>query len=291
MMDVATDAARSCFSQRDRHSRLGIERLSVFGMPPVEFVELAADLGCEWVGMSLSPSGRFNPHGYRDWSLRDDAALRRETRAALADKGVRIGILEGFVVAPDRDPHEFERDLDLLHELGGNRINVVSMDKDLHRTIEGFSVFADMASQRALRVSAEMGSLGPIGQIEAALAAVRCIGMDNFTLLVDAMHLFRLGNTVQQLAALPCGVIGYAQLCDAPWTPRFATYMEEAMYERMAPGDGELPLSEFVRCLPADIVVSLEIPMRSLAERGVGPRERLMPSVAAARLLLEQLPG
>jgi hypothetical protein len=65
-------------------NRLGIERLSVFGMPPVEFVELVADLDCGWVGMGLAPSGRFNSHGYRDWSLRDDAALRRETRAALS---------------------------------------------------------------------------------------------------------------------------------------------------------------------------------------------------------------
>jgi sugar phosphate isomerase/epimerase len=267
---------------------LGIDRLSVFGMPPVEFIELAADLGCGWVGMGLSPSGHFNPHGYRDWSLREDAALRRQTRQALADKGVRIGIFEGFAVAPGQDPRAFERDLDLLVELGGNRINVVSLDKDLQRSIEGFAIFADMASEHGVQVSAELGSLGPIGQIETALAAVQGVGRDNFNLLIDSMHYFRLGNTIDQLAALPRAVVGYAQLCDAPLAARFATYMEEAMYERMAPGDGELPLAEFVRCLPADIIVSLEIPMRSLAEKGVGPRERLFPSVAAARSLLQQ---
>ena len=269
-------------------NRLGIERLSVFSMPPVEFVQLAADLDCGWVGMGLAPSGRFNPHGYRDWSLRDDAALRRETRAALSDLDVRVGILEGFAVAPGQDPHAFERDLDLLLELGGNRINVVSLDKDLQRTIEGFAVFAEMASKRGLQVSAEMGSLGPLSKIEAALAAVNGVGRDNFTLLIDAMHFFRLGNTLDQLAAVPGPVIGYAQLCDAPWTPRFATYLEEAMYERLAPGDGELPLDEFVRYLPPDIIVSLEIPMRSLAEKGVGPRERLESSVAAARSFLQR---
>ena len=269
-------------------NRLGIERLSVFGMPPVEFVKLAADLGCGWVGMGLSPSGHFNPHGYRDWSLREDGALRRETRAALADMDVRLGILEGFAVAPGQDPRVFERDLDLLLELGGHRINVVSLDKDLQRTIEGFAVFAEMASERGLQVSAEVGSLGPIGQIETALAVVRAVSTDNFTLLIDAMHFFRLGNTVDQLATVPYGAIGYAQLCDAPWTSRFATYMEEAMYERLAPGDGELPLGEFIRYLPPDIVVSLEIPMRSLAEKGVGPYQRLISSVAAARCLLQE---
>lgn len=268
-------------------NRLGIERLSVFDMPPVEFVQLAADLGCGWVGMGLSPSGRCNPHGYQHWSLRNNAALRGETRAALSDLNVRIGIIEGFAVVPGQDPHTFERDLDLVLELGANRINAVSLDKDLQRTIEGFAVFADMAAKRGMQVSAEIGSLGPLDKIETALAVVRAVGTDNFTLLFDSMHFFRLGNTLDQLAVVPRGAIGYAQLCDAPWTPRFASYLEEAMCERLVPGDGELPLREFVRCVPPDIIVSLEIPMRTLAEMGVGPRERLMPAVTAARSLLQ----
>ena len=45
-----------------------------------------------------------------------------------------------------------------------------------------------------------------------------------------------------------------------------------------------------LRCNPEtgkkDIVISLEIPMRSLADQGVGARERLAPCVAAARSLL-----
>jgi sugar phosphate isomerase/epimerase len=110
--------------------------------------------------------------------------------------------------------------------------------------------------------------------------------MANFSLMIDAMHYFRLGNSLDELATLDPAMIGYVQLCDAPWQPRFDTYMEEAFYERMVPGQGELPLVEFLRLIPSDVVVSLEIPMRSLAEQGLGPRERLAPCVAAARALL-----
>jgi sugar phosphate isomerase/epimerase len=110
--------------------------------------------------------------------------------------------------------------------------------------------------------------------------------MPNFSLLIDSMHFFRLGNTVGELAVMDPKMIGYAQLCDAPWASRFDTYIEEALYERMAPGAGELPLAAFVQMLPADVVVSLEIPMRSLAERGIGPSERLASCVEAARSLL-----
>jgi sugar phosphate isomerase/epimerase len=265
---------------------LGIERLCVFGMPPVAFVELAADLGCDGVGVGLAPTSGYNPHGYPNWSLRDDAGLRRETVTALDDRGVAISIVEGFAFAPDHDMRAYDRDLDIVCELGADRINVVSLDKDLGRTIEAFAVLAAMAAQRGLRVSAEMGSLGPIARVEPALALVRSVGAANFSLLIDAMHFFRLGNTVDELAAIAPGLIGYVQLCDAPWTPRFDTYFEEAFYERLPPGAGELPLLAFLRRLPADVTVSLEIPMRALADQGVGPRERLAPCVQAARALL-----
>ena len=33
--------------------RLGIEMLSVFGMPPIEFVHLTADLGCRYITTSM----------------------------------------------------------------------------------------------------------------------------------------------------------------------------------------------------------------------------------------------
>ena len=42
-------------------NRLGIENISVFGLPPVEFVNLAADLGCRYISTGLEPI---------DWCLR-----------------------------------------------------------------------------------------------------------------------------------------------------------------------------------------------------------------------------
>ena len=143
---------------------LGIEFISVFGLPPVDFVHLAADLGCRYVSTALIGSP-LKSLGYPSFSLRDDAQLWRELR-----------------------------------------------------------------------------EIGP-------------------------------------------EVIGHVQLSDTTLMPRMKSYMEEAMYERMAPGYGELPLAELLAAVPTDVVVGLEIPMRSLAASGVGPIERLRPCVAAAREL------
>jgi hypothetical protein len=54
----------------------------------------------------------------------------------------------------------------------------------------------------------------------------------------------------------------------------------------MVPGEGELPLADFVRHIPDGVVVSIEIPIRSRAEQGQDARARTAPCVAAAKALL-----
>jgi hypothetical protein len=62
--------------------------------------------------------------------------------------------------------------------------------------------------------------------------------------------------------------------------------MEEALYERMVPGTGELPLVDILAAVPDEVMIGVEVPQRSLAESGVGPHERVAPCLAAARDLL-----
>lgn len=265
---------------------LGIERLGLFGMSPVEQIVLAAELGCDSVGIGLAPTPGYNPDNHAAWSLRDDPALRRETLAACRDRRIAISIIEGFAVLPGGNVRAFAGDLDLVAELGCDRINVVSIGKDMQQAIDGFAALAELGAERGLEVSAEMGSLGPLDRVAPALEVVRGVGRLNFSLVIDSMHFFRLGNTLADFAALDPALVGYVQLADAPWAPRFETYIEEAMFERMAPGEGELPLAEFLRLVPEGVTISLEIPIRSLAEQGVGPRERTKRCVDGARTLL-----
>jgi len=267
---------------------LGIEQISVFGMPPVEFVNMAADLGCRHVSMGLMSFG-YNPHGYAPWSLRDDAGLRREMNAAMADRGVSISLGEGLGVRPGGDVRDQARDLDIMCELGVKRINMVSMDPDLSRSFDQYAVLAEMAAERGVESTTEFAPELTVADLPTALAAVRHVNRPDFRLLIDTMHLRRSGGTAADVAALDPALIAYVQLCDAPLTPRFATYFEEAMYERMAPGTGELGLLEVLKALPRDRVFGLEIPLRTEAEAGLSPHERLGKCVEAARSLFAQL--
>lgn len=268
--------------------RLGIEHLSVFGLPPVEFVNLAADLGLHYIATGLT-AFPFNPHGYAAFSLREDAALRREMIAAMRDRDVSISLGEGFSVRTDKDMSGSSGDLDIMHELGITRINTVGLDPDLARTFDQFGVLAELAAARGMETTLEFGPGLTVGNLATALAAVQHVGRPDFRLLIDTMHLSRSGSTAADLAAIDPALIGYAQLSDAPLRARIPNYMEEAMFNRMVPGEGELPLRDIVAALPPNTVIGLEVPLRSQAETGIGPEVRLRRCVDAGKRLLAGL--
>jgi sugar phosphate isomerase/epimerase len=265
--------------------RLGIEFISVFGLPPVQFVNLAADLGCRHIGMMLTPMAD-NPHGYPPWSLRQDAALRRDMVAAMRDRGVSISLGEGFFARAGADLRDSAADLELMRELGVERIGTLSVDPDSARAFDQFAVLAEMTATLGMEVVIEFGPPLAVADLPTAVAAARHVGRSNTRLLIDTMHLIRSGSGAADLAALDPGMIGYLQLCDVPLVSKYADYAEEAKYERMMPGTGELPLLDILNVLPPHLAIGLEVPQRALARSGVKTHERLGGCVAAARSLL-----
>ncbi|WP_368681594.1 sugar phosphate isomerase/epimerase family protein [Mycobacterium intracellulare] len=268
-----------------RPDRLALGMLSVFGLPPIEFVELAAELGCPRISAAIQGMPLV-PLGYPAFSLKDDAALRKDLLAAMDDRGVTISLGDGFLVRPGADVDALRPDLDVMAELGVPRINVVSLDPDLPRTLDQFAALTELAAQRGIGTVVEPVPGLTIGDLPAGLAAAEYVGRSEFRLLVDTMHLMRSGSGASELAAVDPGRIGYAQLNDTTLRPRMDNYLEEAMFERLVPGEGDLPLRDILAALPADIVIEIEVPQRSLALAGVSPIERLRPCVAAARRLL-----
>ncbi len=271
-----------------RTARLGIEQLSVFGLPPVDFVNLAADLGCSCISTGLIGLG-YNPHGYPAFSLRDDVRLRRELTAVMRDRGVAISLGEGCIIRPDSDIRAAAGDMDIMRELGAERLNTVSMDPDLGRSLDQLASFAEMVAERGMRATIELCPALIINSLDAAIAAVRHVGRRDFGLLLDTMHLGRSGATAADVAAIDPELIGYVQLCDAPRMPREPNYLKEATLERMVPGEGDMPLRDYLEVLPRGLTVSLEVPLSSQAEAGIGPEIRLRRCVEAARRLLAEI--
>lgn len=264
---------------------LGIDFISVFGMPPLPFAALAAELGCRQISIGLSPI-TVNPHGYPAWSMRDDAALRRDFRQALDDHGISLSVGEAFLIRPGAEIADAAGDLDRMREIGVPQVNVLALEPDWPRAITELARFTDMAAERGMGATLELMPGMPIGPLDRALAALREVGKPSLRLLLDSMHLYRSGAATADIAAIDPAVIGHVQLCDVPKTSSLP-YGEEARHHRLPPGEGTLPLRDFIAALPANLPIGLEIPMLAKAEAGIGPHERLKPCIDAARALCD----
>jgi sugar phosphate isomerase/epimerase len=267
--------------------RLGLDMLSAFGLPPVEYVNLAADLGCGHVTTGLT-SLPWNPCGFRTWSLRDDGALRREMRAAMRDRGVAVSVVSGFSLRADADVRDLAADADLAAELGARQLGTVGMDPDIPRAHDQLAALTEMASARGMQVVLDFAPHQQINTLAGACAALRHAGSPDALLSLDGMHVFRGGDSVADIAALDPALIGYAQLCDAPREAPHSDYGREAMFERLVPGEGELPEAAFAAALPRDVLIGVEVPNLA-AVQAEGLAVFLGRAVAASRDLLQGL--
>lgn len=267
--------------------RLGIDFISVLGLPPVAFVDLAADLDCRQISIGLKPL-TANPHDYPAWSLREDKRLQRELLAALRDRDVSISIGEGVFALPNKPVSEAGADMDIFRELGAKRINFLSLNRDRGHAFDQCATFVEMACARGLETHVEFVPGLAIGDLPTALDVVKHVGGADVRVVIDAMHLYRSGSSAADIREFDPALIGHVQICDVPLISPFAKskYGEEAVHHRLPPGQGELPLHELFAALPADCIVGIETPMLTQAQAGVGPRERLEACLAGASAIL-----
>jgi sugar phosphate isomerase/epimerase len=269
---------------------VGIEYQTVLGYPPVEFVHLAADLGCHAISMKARTGSHnpYNPYGYGEFSFLDNPGLRRQMAAALKDRGVSISLAEGFVVVPGADLTDEQASLDVMWELGASRANAVTLDPDRGRSFDQFAAFAEAAAERGMQTTLEFAKSLALRDLDTALAAVRYVGRADFRLLIDTMHLVRSGSTAEDLAALDPSLFGYVQLSDATLQQRNPAYRDDSS-DRSVPGEGELPLAEIMSALPEWLPVGVEAPMRSRAAQGMPVGECTRLAVEGARAVLAQV--
>jgi hypothetical protein len=112
--------------------RLGIDCLSMFGLPPVQFVTF---------GVQVS----VNPENYPAYSL-VDASTQREVKAALRSNGIALKSGEGFFFMPRNKAKHFAAHLDAMAQMGAETINMVSLNGDLERTLDEFAALAEMSA-------------------------------------------------------------------------------------------------------------------------------------------------
>ncbi len=261
---------------------IAIELITALGQDPADMVHLAADLGVPRIGLALTPVAMV-PDDVQPWNLRSDAPLYRAVKAAISERCVEVVLGEGFLIHPQIDLGQCGADLDLLARIGTRKVNCVGLEPDIARCHDQFAIFAALAAARGMTATIEFMPFVAINSLAKALNCAAAADCGTGSVLLDSMHVFRTGTSLADIAALDPAMIGHVQLCDARSDWSDADYMTRAKFDRLAPGEGDLPLREFLGAVPESLVIGLEVPQRAKALAGANHRSRISDLISATR--------
>lgn len=252
---------------------------------PPQMLRLAQVCGCAAVGLRLLPA---SPGGFA-YPLMDDAAMRRDTLAALADTGVRVLDLEVVRLGADFAVADVLRFLEVGAQIGAAHVLVAGDDPDEARLTASFAALCDAAAPFKLTADLEFMPWTQVPNLRSAKRIVGAAGRPNGGVLVDALHFARSDSELDELDDLPRAWLHYAQICDGavPGPTSVEGMIHDARFERLLPGEGDIPLRELFARLPHDLAVSIEVPSQTRAPQ-LGYEEWARRAVAATRAVLAQ---
>jgi sugar phosphate isomerase/epimerase len=246
--------------------RYGLAALTVLELSPAEQVSAAAAAGYDDVGLRLVPvAGQPVVHAI------DIPEIARR----LAATGLRVLDVEVFRLSAETKVADFEPALADAARLGASQLLAHGADGDESRLADNFGRLCDLSAAHGLSVNLEPMPWVDVATVAKAKRLIAAAGRRNAAVLVDPIHFFRAENRLEDLAGL---AFNYLQFCDAR-AERPADHrelMRQAREDRMLPGEGGLDLAGLMRALPANLPISIELPLA-----------RKLDPAARARLVLE----
>ncbi|MDB5396063.1 MAG: sugar phosphate isomerase/epimerase [Rhodospirillales bacterium] len=260
--------------------QLSLDHLTIFDVQPAELVRIAAELSIPYVSL------------WTQLPLKAELPLvtqanRAETLRAMRETGVRLGNMECFNLTAEAVVEDFRPAVALGAELGATSLVAINAwDPEPARTLDKFSNLCRTGAEYGLKVNVEFISMGKVRTLADAVQLVTDSGQRNAGITIDILHLTRTGSTPADISAIDPKLIGYAQICDGPAGLAREEWNDEGFEQRQIPGEGEFPLVDFIAALPDDIILGVEVPLKSLREAGVGAAERARRAVAGTRAIV-----
>jgi sugar phosphate isomerase/epimerase len=227
---------------------------TVIGAPLETLIEAAAGAGL--------PAITLTARMYEECRARlgSDAALRSRLRGA----GLQVHAIDPLISALPGTP----RPADVPAE---NRAYFEISEEDCYRAAEALDAetinlahfgggevreqafvdclggLAQRAQRHGVRLTLEFLPESAIPDLAHALRLTSAVASDNLAILFDVWHFARSGGTLEALTALPEGAIGGLQISDRIAPPAGTAYAP--MSGRLLPGEGELPLTDWLTAL------------------------------------------
>ncbi|MFB8387456.1 TIM barrel protein [Microbacterium sp. NPDC055910] len=268
----------------DHRYDYSLAHLTALSLTPPELVDAAAAAGYRYVGLRMTKVTAQEPN----YPLSYDPKLMRATKTHLAAMGVEVLDIELARMTSSDSPRDYLRFLEAGAELGARHVITQLPDADFARKSDRFAELCELARPLGLTLDLEFPSWTETPNLSEAVRVLRAADQPNAGLLIDALHFWRSGSTLDELRALPREWFHYVHVCDAPGEIPTTTegLIHTARFERLFPGEGDLDIAGILDALPPNLPLALEIPRATLVAQ-VGAKEHARLAIAASRRHLD----
>ncbi|MBV8717196.1 MAG: TIM barrel protein [Chloroflexi bacterium] len=213
--------------------------------PPLEYVEASIKAGYDAIGIRTYRAPgltyNFNPIVGR-------GQLEGEVKRALADSGLEVYDNYSFYLRPDMEWDLILPALEFGGEVGCKYVLVIGDDPEWQRMCDNFGRICDFVAPmgQTVAVEATVRSLSPV---TTAVQFMEDCKRQNVGICLDPRQTFRDEHGFAALATIDRKWLPYAQLNDSsPVVPNAG----------LLPGEGVVPLNEYLDGLPEGIDISVE---------------------------------
>jgi len=223
-----------------------------------------------------------------------------DVRRIADDLGLTIALYQPFRdfegVDADRLARNVERvkrKFDVMHALGTDRLLVCSSVApdaigDDGLIAEQLAVLAEHAQAAGVIACYEALAWGRhVHSYRHAWRLVRAVDSPHLTLALDSFHTLSIGDSLDEISAIPGDRIGFVQIADAPWMQM--DVLEWSRHYRCFPGQGDFAVAQFTaRVVESGYQGPLSLEIFNDGFRGAPPAATAADGYRSLLLLEEQ---
>lgn len=235
-----------------------LAHLTVLGCPPPEMVRIASRAGYNYVSLRLIPVGTVGEPRYE---LAIDKEMKRQTKAAMDETGVKFLDVELARIVEGLDPKKYEPAIETAAEMGAKHVLSSVWVDDHPFVVDKFAEICDIAKQYDMNVCLEFVTWATVTNLKGAMAVLREANRTNCGLMVDTLHFHRSRVTLEELDEVPREWFRFAHLCDGP--ADIPSDKESLILTgrdaRLYPGEGAIDIASILNRVP-EMPYSIELP-------------------------------
>ncbi|ASY66379.1 Xylose isomerase domain protein TIM barrel (plasmid) [Sinorhizobium sojae CCBAU 05684] len=237
---------------------LGVAHFSSIALPPKEFAVIAARSGFASIGLRLHPAFSGAPF----YELPVGSQNAQEFKTVADGEGIKVFDIEFFVIDENFVAASHEATVAAAANIGARRLSVCGDDRDGGRLATNLSEFCALAALYGMSVDIENMGWRTVRTFGDSVSVVNSCGAENAGALVDGIHFFRNGASIDELRG-HADKVKHLQLCDVrgPAPKTSDAMIAEARSGRLAPGEGELPLKDLWAATEYGAAISVEVPL------------------------------